>query len=141
MSGLTHSQTPIKHATPAGLNWPLRAIAVLLLALALAIAALVLTLTDEDGGTTVVREVTVTPAASAPAHFKQRPDETAVAAAVGAAFDTPRASESPFPGLSKQAQMLYEGSQYGTSQYRVDPSTGYATPVPDGDVYGWHDKP
>jgi hypothetical protein len=141
VSGLTHSQTASKHATASRPNWPLGATALVILALALAVAAFVLTQTDDDRGTTVMRAVTITPAAAAPAHFKQRPDETAVAAAVGAAFDTPRSSESPFPGRSKQAPMRYETSQYGTSQYRVDPSTGYATPVPDGDVYGWHDKP
>jgi hypothetical protein len=141
VSGLTHSQTAGKHATASRPNWPLGANALAILALALAVTAFVLTQTDDDRGTTIVREVTVTPAASAPAHFKQRPDEAAVAVAVGAAFDTPRSSESPFPGLSKQAQVQYERSQSGTSQYRVDPSTGYATPVPDGDVYGWHDKP
>jgi hypothetical protein len=141
VSGLTHSQTAGKHATASRPNWPLGANALVILALAFAVAAFLLTLTDDDRGTTVVREVTVTPAASAPAHFKERPHESVVAGAVGAAFDTPRSSVSPFLGLSGEAQMLYEGSEYGTSQYRVDPSTGYATPVPDGDVYGWHDKP
>jgi hypothetical protein len=107
------------------------AIAVVLLALGLAIAAFVLTLTNDDGGTTVVREVSVTRAAAAPAHFKGRPDESATAATVGQAF-RPSASEqqaaqrSPFPGLSAQAKQA--GQQYGTSQYRVNPSTGFAVP-------------
>jgi hypothetical protein len=109
---------------------PLAIIAALLAALALAVAAFALTLTDDDGGTTVVREVSVTPAAAAPAHFGARPDEGVVAGSVGAAK----------PSVSEQ-QAQY---RYGTSQYRVNPSTGYAIPLPDGasgDVYGWHDKP
>jgi hypothetical protein len=110
---------------------PLAILAALLAALALAVAAFVLTLTDDDGGTTVVREVSVTPAAEAPAHFEARPDEGVLAASVGAAAN---------PSVSEQ-QAQY---RYGTSQYRVNPSTGYAAPLPDGansDVYGWHDKP
>jgi hypothetical protein len=159
MSGLTHSQTPIKHPS-AGSKRPPRAIALAALALALAIAAFVLTLTDNDGGTTIVREVSVVPAAEAPAHFKERPDESVVAAAVGAAFDDP--SESPFSGLEDKANSvgqeptrpdggpdesktaaavggggplseLSEQAQmlHERSQYRVNPSTGSAAPQPD----------
>jgi hypothetical protein len=98
---------------------PVAIAAVLFAALAFAVAAFVVTLTDDDG-TTVVREVSVTPAAEAPAHFSERPDESAVAAAVGRAH----------AGLNPAAQ------QYGTSQYRVNPSTGYAEPSPGGSADG-----
>jgi hypothetical protein len=129
VSGLTHTQTPLKQAPGSRLNWPQLASGLACLALALAVAAFVLTLTDDDGGPTVVREVSVTPAAEAPAHFSERPDEPAVAAAVSAAFDAPRLTESPYPGLEDKANSVGQGWGYGTSQYRVNPFTGQAEPV------------
>jgi hypothetical protein len=101
---------------------PLALLAALLAALALAVAALVITLTDDDG-TTFVREVSVTPAAEVPAHFSERPDESAVAAAVGRAAS--RETASPFPGLSAQAEQAGinpAGQQDGTSHSPVEPN-------------------
>jgi hypothetical protein len=127
---------------------PLVIAALLAVALGLAIAAFVVTLSDDEGGTTIVREVSVTPAAEAPAHFAERPDESAVAATVGTVFDVTRLTKSPFPGLEDKANSVGQSAQpnpaaqqYGTSQYRVDPSTGQATPANENEVYGWHDKP
>jgi hypothetical protein len=131
---------------------PLVIAALLAVALGLAIASFVVTLSDDEGGTTIVREVSVTPAAEAPAHFAERPDESAAAAAVAAAAKPPSLSEQMAQQRYGTAQYRVDPStaqrnlaeqearsQYGASQYRVDPSTGQATPVPE--IYGWHDKP